>query len=128
TVGVSSLQPVSNARPVLGASFPLELTNMPANGLGAIAIGFSNTTWSGGALPASLAPLGMPGCTLFARPAALFTLQAAAPGRATLTWSLPNIAAFAGTQFFAQAIALAPGVNAFGAVVSNAGAAVVGAL
>ena len=128
SAGVPRLQSVANARPVLGTTFDIELLAVPANALAAMTIGFSATTWSGGALPASLASLGMPGCTLFASPEIPFTTPATAAGRATLSLPLPNVAAFAGIEFFVQGIALDPGTNPLGAVVSNAGAGVIGTL
>ncbi|HLQ37981.1 MAG TPA: hypothetical protein VK348_09275 [Planctomycetota bacterium] len=49
-------------------------------------------------------------------------------GRALLSWPLPNITSFASAVFYNQAIVLDAGVNAFGAVVSNAGTGIAGTL
>jgi len=111
-----------------GAGFTLELSSVPSNAFAGIAIGFSNAVWSGGTLPASLAAVGMPGCTLFMSPDVLLLTQASPAGVATHTLTLPNVPVFAGATIFSQAMALDPGVNALGAVVSNAVAATTGVL
>jgi hypothetical protein len=128
SAGVPLLAAQGGARPVLGAGFPLELSSLPSNAFVGIALGFSNAVWSGGTLPASLAAVGMPGCTLFISPDALFLTQASAAGIAVHTLTLPNAPVFAGTTLFGQAMSLDPGVNALGAVVSNAVAATTGVL
>jgi hypothetical protein len=127
SAGVPLLRPVASSRPVVGAPFVLELVSVPTSGLAAISIGFSASSWSGGPLPAPLAPLGMPGCTLWVDPQFLFTTPVVA-GRATLSWALPNVAAIAGTRFYDQAIVLDAGINPLGAVVSNAGTGLIGTL
>src|SRR5262249_54630208 len=126
--GVPLLQPANGARPVLGQPFALQLQSITGGALAALAVGFSDATWSGGPLPASLASIGMPGCSLLVSPDAMFLASASAAGVAGWTLALPNTPAFAGTRLFAQGFALDPTTNALGAVAANAGTAVVGIL
>jgi hypothetical protein len=61
--GTPSLQVL--VEPSIGQDFVLGLQNAPLNfAIGAGALGFSNTQWSGFPLPAQLGFLGMPGCLL----------------------------------------------------------------
>ena len=122
SAGTPLLRAANGARPTLGSTFLFELQNAPANGFVALGLGFSRTAWSGGALPASLAALGMPGCTLLASPDALIGTTANAAGVASVPWSLPAAPAFVGLDFFSQAFTLDPPANALGAALSNAGA------
>lgn len=128
SAGTPLLRAANTARPTLGSTFRFELQNAPANGFVAFGLGFSRTAWSGGALPASLASLGMPGCNLLASPDALVATTASAVGVASLAWSLPNNTAFVGVDFFSQAFTLDPPANALGAALSNAGAGRLGVL
>jgi hypothetical protein len=128
SAGVPHLAAQVGARPVLGAGFPLDLTSVAANAFAVLALGFSDAFWTGGTLPASLASVGMPGCTLFMSPDATFFIQASPAGTSTFTLSLPNAPVFAGTRIFGQAMVLDPSANALGAVMSNAVAATTGVL
>ena len=128
TAGTPVLDRAAATRPVLGSTFVLELRNAPANAPAAITIGLSSTSWSGGPLPTSLAPLGMTGCTLFASPDAVFGVATSATGFATTAWPLPNQPAFAGIDFFSQALVVDAATNALGAIVANAGAGRLGVL
>lgn len=108
--------------PRVARPMPLLVTSMPTTSLLAgCALGLSNTTFQNQALPLSLTPFGMPGCwllqdlvvgdgvplTLYGNTAAAFTIQ------------LPAQPSLAGVHCFLQAWAVAPGVNAAGAVFSN---------
>jgi len=125
TAGVPTLRALGGSLPIVGSTFGLELLSVPANGVAAFTIGFSNQQWGANLLPWSLGALGMPGCTMHASPDFLFFVAVAA-GRATLAWPLPNDPGLVGVRFFDQAVFLDPGVNAMGAIVSNAGAGVIG--
>lgn len=95
--------------------------NPAANSFGALLMGFSSSSWNGSLLPASLANLGMLGCTLYVRPDANLFLPAT-NGSASFAQALPNFLWFVGTPLYFQYFALdgtAP--NAAGAVASNAG-------
>jgi hypothetical protein len=124
--GAPWLRPMAGSLPIAGATFTLQLTygigNMPAT----IAIGVSDQQWVGGALPQSLAPLGMSGCTLYVSTEWLGSVTLA-NGNATLAWPLPTTSGALGFRFFAQALVLDPAANPFGAVLSNAGTGQVGA-
>ncbi|MDO8364465.1 MAG: hypothetical protein Q7V88_16350, partial [Actinomycetota bacterium] len=56
----------------------------------------------------------------------LMMFAAGIAGVAQLALSIPTNPSLVGVTFFAQALVPQPGVNAFGAVVSNAGRVVVG--
>src|SRR5262245_42155580 len=128
SAGVPHLAAATGSRAVLGASFALELSSVPASGAGLIALGVSDTAWSGSPLPASLAPVGMPGCTLLVSLDTLYLVGASPAGIATLTLTVPSDPAFAGVRTFVQGAALDPGVNALGVVVSNGIAVTAGVL
>ncbi len=125
TQGVPLLLPAPGSLPVLGTTFGLELASGTGGGLAAIAVGFSDLQWSGGALPADLTPFGMPGCWLRTAPEFLGFVVLAG-GRTRLHWPLPGTPGLIGTRFHAQGLVLDPAANALGAVVSNAGTGVAG--
>jgi len=126
TAGRPHLAPLPAARPVVGGPFGLELTSV-RDGPVLFVTGFSTTTWSGVPLPAPLDALGMPGCTAYGS-VERCDLATAVLGRATLSLPVPNMPSLVGLTFVNQAVAADPGRNAFGAVVSNAGIGVIGAL
>lgn len=108
--------------PRVGRPMPLLVTNMPATSfMASCALGLSNTSFAGTPLPLALDALGMPGCWLLqdltfsnAVPLAMFGNTAAA-----ITVPVPNQPGLAGLRAFFQAWAVAPGVNAAGAVFSG---------
>jgi hypothetical protein len=116
-----------NAAPVIGGLFFVLLDRLPANQLVFGFIGTDNTQWSGGPLPAPLAPAGMPGCDLLVRPDSSVSLGIGSAGGAK-SWitSIPNDAVLLGVVFFQQAAVLAPGANAAGVLWSNGGQGIVG--
>ncbi len=116
----------TNGVPVLSATAPRLGTNATFTCLGLrqnqftwMVYGFSNTTWNGNPLPLDLAGFGMPGC--LAHTSADLTVGAVNTGGILLA-NLPLSAAPStlGSVFHAQALGLDPGINALGAVVSNA--------
>src|SRR5262245_61133880 len=126
TAGIPLLQPVGSSLPIAGATFDLELAGLPATGTAVIAIGFSATQSGGQPLPADLGVIGMPSCTLYVSPDILSFMPITA-GRATLSISLVNTSSLIGLSFWNQGLAFDAGANLFGAVVSNAGAGLLGA-
>ena len=72
-----------------------------------------------------LSSLGMPGCQLQIAPEQV-VFRASAGGAAQLDVPIPAIASLAGVELFTQALVFQPGVNPFGAVVSNGSRMVVG--
>ncbi len=106
TAGAVQLNAVS--MPYAGSSFVHEVAGGPQlSFVGVIAIGLSNTTWSGLALPFPLATIGAPGCDLLVSPDVLITLLLN-NGAGSLTWPLPAQPGLVGQQFFTQGVILDP--------------------
>jgi hypothetical protein len=122
--GPPTLNPYQGSLPKLGIPFVLELANVPGT-TAAFTLGTSHQQWHGQPLPLDLTALGMPGCSLLAS-ADVSLIVAAAAGRATCSLPVPATTALTGAALFAQCFALDVTANAFGAVVSNAGRAVLG--
>jgi hypothetical protein len=132
-LGASSAQigsgcPGSNGTPVLAAVSPLRIGGAfttvlrglaPAATIAAIASGVSTTSWRLGLLPADLTPFGLTGCTLFVSTDVVSVLPVVG-GAATLTVDVPVSPLLVGQAFHQQGLSIDPGVNAAGAVVSNA--------
>ena len=109
--------------PELGRVFTVRVGNLnPAPGLlGVLMVGFSDTQWSGGLLPASLAPLGLQGCTLYVSDEGIDGMLAA-NGLAVRAYLIPNNASWLGAVLRYQYLGLDPtSTTAVGGVVSNAG-------
>ncbi len=116
----------ASAGPRLGLSFQLTMTNLvPGIPIAAIVTGFSATTYNGVPLPADATPIGMPGCSVLAA-LDIIDLTSASLGTATHTVVVPNSTAYVGLPVFQQGASLDPGLNAFGAALSNGVAALVG--
>jgi hypothetical protein len=111
--------------PWLGTTFVPEVTNVPAPGLVWFVFGFDATTWNGLPLPLDLGAFGMPNCLLRTDAFATSVLVTASN---TASWSfvIPNAPGLLGVTFYNQALVVDPGVNAAGAVVSDAMRAVFG--
>ena len=121
--GTPDLQLVS--LPSLGSTFSIRMDNLPNGGVSYMGFGFSNTVFNGMALPASLAPSGLPGCTLLASLDA-GTLLINLGTSATWSLTLPNDPSLAGITFYNQGFSFDPAVaRPVRAAVSNAGQAVV---
>lgn len=92
-----------------------------ANRFGALLLGFSSSSWSGGQLPSSLAGYGLAGCHLYVRPDATVFLPTNF-GANSFVQTLPSQPWFVGTPIHCQYLALDPTApNAVGGVASNAG-------
>ena len=78
-------------------------------------LGIGDTAWMGGPLPRGLGGYGMPGCSLFIEP----LLGEIVPSNG---WSIPipNHPGFVATPLWLQAFPFDPGVNAAGAIETNA--------
>jgi hypothetical protein len=112
--------------PRLGSTYSLSLGNLPvAASVALVAVGLSDQVGPFGALPYSLAGLGMPGCSQLVSGESLLVVTAAS-GTASWSTNLPVGAAFVGLQLFAQGVALDAAANAAGLTVSNAVAGTVG--
>lgn len=110
--------------PVLGTSYNLDLAEAPATTFAVLASGLSDTTWSGGLLPAALP--GAPGCDLLVDPIVLTAYVTSATGTATGAITVPNTAGLVGTDVFHQWVVLDGPANAIGLVTSNAARARIG--
>ena len=116
-----TLAPLLGDLPRLGETFTAEISNLPSSALlTAVAIGLSDTSWSGIPLPLDLAIVGAPTCSLYNDMAVgagfLASLQSI---NATYAYQVPNLVNLAGLSLFQQAWSLAPAENAFGIVTSN---------
>lgn len=120
------LDTIGNATPVLGSTFPVQVTGLPAQpGVLLLAFGFGYATYLGHALPIDLGALGLPGCQLWIEPAGLGALVAHQGTTATYGVALPNQPALAGTLFAVQGLTLDPSSpNGLGPT-TNAGIATV---
>ncbi len=125
SVGVPVLDAAPGSLPRIDSTFTLQLTNLPAGNTAFVIFGFSNTDWAGIPLPADLTPFGLPGCTVYLSVDAAFPV-ANPSGTAQFDLPIPNDPSLVGLTFFNQALVLDPGVNFFGAVVTNAGEGVIG--
>lgn len=123
---IGTPQLAAAAGPRLGQLFASTLTGLlPTMPIAAMATGFSNQVYNGIPLPVDLAPAGMPGCPLYTA-LDLIDVISAAGGTAVWTVVVPSGPQFLGLPFYQQGASLDPGVNAFGAVLSNAAAGVIG--
>ena len=116
----------STKRPWLGETFTVDVSPVPANTVGLMLYGLSDTSsaiW--GALPTSLTALGLPGCMLQVDPVIIDAFFA---NGTVATWNrpLPNNPALLGGKIYCQGAALDPTANAFGAVVANYGTMTLG--
>jgi hypothetical protein len=124
TAGVPALIPGDVPR--LGGIATAAIHNVPAAmPLAFVAIGTSRTQWAGGALPAQLGPIGMPGCRSWTS-ADLLVQVPAVNGIAAWSTAIPWQPALFGEVVHLQGVTLDPGANAFGFAVSNAATLVVG--
>jgi hypothetical protein len=112
--------------PQLGGNLGLDVDSGLATPAAVLmVIGVSNTIYNGLPLPLDLAILGAPGCEL-ATSVDATDLLIAAPGPNPWAFAIPNNPALMCFEFFQQAAVLDLPANAFGFVLSNATAAVVG--
>lgn len=110
--------------PRLGQTLSADFNNLPTN-VAFHMLGFSRTFSNLGPLPADLTPFGAPGCFSRVSPDAV-SLLLGANNQATFTWTLPNNGTFLGLRLYNQALALSPGTNALGGVLSPASMIVLG--
>ncbi|MFO1053214.1 MAG: hypothetical protein U1F36_13460 [Planctomycetota bacterium] len=103
----------AGARPSIGGSFPVDMTNLPASTL--------TVAWLFGLTQTSLdlGFLGAPGCLLVQSNDLFWAGEPAAPPSWTMTLGIPPISSLSGVTIQSQALALAPGANALGVVFSN---------
>ena len=110
---------LTSTPPRLGQNVTLTCSSLRPSQFAWIVLGFSTTVWSGNPLPWELSSLGMPGC--FARCSVDLTDSGLnVSGVFSTTFLLPPVVATLGTSLHSQALGLDPGINALGAVNSNA--------
>lgn len=101
--GPVQLDPVS--LPYVGGDFVQRLSSPnPANVLGVLAIGVSNTIWNGVPLPLDVGFLGAPGCSVLVSLDVLATVLLLDNGAGTYVWTLPNTPTIAGFSFFTHGV------------------------
>jgi len=126
SAGVTDLD--SQTLPWVGQTWPVALSNLPANAGVILNAGLSNTTWNNLPLPAPLASFGMPGCDLHMSPAVSVLLFASGT-TASLGIPIPNNTSLSGLVVFYQGLVLDPAAaNPAHAVVTNGGRAGLAAL
>jgi len=105
--------------PFVGDAWDLQLTNAPTLAWGCI--GFDAVTWDNLPLPLELSGFGMPGCTLYQNVARVDPIPAG-------QWSIaiPAMPTLLGCAVHLQALVITPGLNAAGAVASDALLGVIG--
>ncbi len=109
--------------PDVGQALTIEVAglNPTTSEFGTLVFGFSSTAWSGGSLPAPLAPYGLVGCTLYTSSDAAVFLPTNF-GSTSYVQQLPNHPSFVAMPIHCQYFALdASAQNPVGGVASNAG-------
>ena len=124
TPPVVDLDPLAPAR--IGQTMRWTGGNLLGNAFGFLAIGLSDTVWSGGALPTDLGFVGMPGCPLQVSPDVTSLAFADASGNTQVLVGLPASTGLIGTVLFGQWLAQDPPRNAAGFAVSAGLRVVVG--
>ncbi len=127
SAGVPALAPVAGSSPRINQTLQVRVTNLPAAlSLIYMAVGLSDSNWNGLPLPVGLGPFGLTNCTGYVS-VDVGVIVFGAGGACTWNLPLPNNTNLLGMVFFNQAISIDPAVgNPAGAVVSNAGRAVIG--
>jgi hypothetical protein len=125
--GTPALAAAPGSLPIAGATFTLRVSCGAMNAPAVLALGVSDQQWGGLPLPFDLAAIGMPGCTLRTSVDAIVATPLVG-GVGSFAWPLPLSPSALGFAFFAQGLVFDAPANPFGAVLSNAGAGVVGAL
>ena len=126
STGAPSLAAQPNAWPWSGASFTVEVNDVPPSAAISLAFGASASQWGGLSLPVALPGTGSPGCS------ASISLDVVVPvlntgSGGSLTLGIPTNASLIGQAYYNQAVVLDPGANALGLTTSNAACARIGA-
>lgn len=114
---------VPTGAPVLGGMLSVVVDRLP--GAAVMLLGLSRTSSAFGPLPFDLSGLGAPGCSILVSSDAN-TLLLGTAGTATYQLAIPAAPVFLCAHLYNQALVLDAGANALGAVMSDAGAGVVG--
>lgn len=126
--GCAGSMPISRLQslgvPRMGSMMNVIINNLP-NNLAFWITGMSNQMSSFGPLPFSAAPFGAPGCLLHTSTDTAALLFANS-NLALTSMTLPNATSLIGLSFYQQALVPDAGVNALGAVASEAAVGVIG--
>jgi hypothetical protein len=115
----------ASALPQIGQTMVANIGNLPPPNLAFFVFGWSRTTSMFGPLPIDLGVVGAPGCLLRVSNDFVGAIVGSG-GSASFSLGIPGSQSFLGLQFFTQALALDPGWNALGAVLSDAAEATIG--
>ena len=121
-LGITHL--VHDAPPRLGTTMTVSLDNLPVSAA-LMMTGLSRTLSNFGLLPLDLGPFGAPSCFGRVGPDAIQFLIGTG-NLAQWHFGVPNSTGLIGVQIYNQALVLAPGTNALGAVASDAAAMLIG--
>ncbi|HEX6811297.1 MAG TPA: kelch repeat-containing protein [Planctomycetota bacterium] len=110
----------AQSRPWLGDSIAVVVGNGPSAAPTAMWAGASNTVFGPVTLPLALAPIGMPGCSLYASIDASVLTTATPAGQATIVLSVPNQPGLLGFEVHCQGAFFDPLANPFGIATSGA--------
>lgn len=122
TSGISRMVATSPAQ--LGGTLSATVDNLPLS-VAVMLIGLSRTTSAFGPLPFDTSVIGMPGCLARVSLDAAVTI-AGTGNTAVWNFAIPNSVPLIGFKMFQQALVFDPTANAFGAVLSDATATMVG--
>ena len=112
------LAPDPSASPLIGALARATLTQLPST-TAFMSLGWSRTSVGPFPLPYSLAPYGMPGCSMLQSTDAAAQPVAVNGGAGTYTLTIPYWVGLIGLPIYLQGWAGAPGANPGGLIVSN---------
>ncbi len=125
TAGTAAM--ATTERPWLDRTFHVDFSPVPANTIGLMLWGLSDTQSGLGPLPLPLGVIGMPGCDLQVDPV-LIDAFLAVGNTATWTLPIPNDPLLLGLTIFCQGAAFDAAANTFGLVLANHGAMTLGGL
>ena len=111
------------AGPSIGSPFKLDL-DQAGNGVVVAVMGFDNVNFGPVPLPLDLNPIA-PSCFVF-QTLDLLVPTAAAQGKASVTFPIPNLPGIKGVKFYTQFMLLRQGANPLGWQFSNSGVAMIG--
>ncbi len=77
---------------MIGDSFSITLSQGRAKASAVLLTGLSKSSWAGGSLPWSLAPMGAKGCNLLVDPRFPVDTVLSTTGKGTIPITIPNIA------------------------------------
>jgi len=113
------ITPDATGRPIIGQTATATITNAPTT-FGAVAIGWSNSSYGPFALPVPLNSIGMTNCMLWQSSDVLgLAVNSGGPGTMTFALPIPNQFNILGVHAYLQAYVLAPGANALDLIASN---------